>query len=177
MKSVLSVPSFLIAIFAWGALSCSSTKDDIRVVPDSKLLKLMIGTSSFENDAVTAVMRNDSIVPDLLTLNSPAHSIAKVHSWIWVVCEGYVRVVKPSDYSTLGTIAHMSEDLDFQYIVPVKSGQVAVSDAALGAVFLVDEKDFKITKEILFNRPVGQMIVTGSKLYAAAGDRMRFPAG
>ena len=88
MKSVLSVPSFLIAIFAWGALSCSSTKDDIRVVPDSKLLKLMIGTSSFENDAVTAVMRNDSIVPDLLTLNSPAHSIAKVHSWIWVVCEG-----------------------------------------------------------------------------------------
>ena len=38
MKSVLSVPSFLIAIFAWGALSCSSTKDDIRVVPDSKLL-------------------------------------------------------------------------------------------------------------------------------------------
>ena len=31
MKSVLSVPSFLIAIFAWGALSCSSTKDDIRV--------------------------------------------------------------------------------------------------------------------------------------------------
>ena len=102
----------------------------------------MIGTSSFENDAVTAVMRNDSIVPDLLTLNSPAHSIAKVHSWIWVVCEGYVRVVKPSDYSTLGTIAHMSEDLDFRYIVPVKSGQVAVSDAALGAVFLVDEKDF-----------------------------------
>ena len=172
MKSVLSVPSFLIAIFAWGALSCSSTKDDIRVVPDSKLLKLMIGTSSFENDAVTAVMRNDSIVPDLLTLNSPAHSIAKVHSWIWVVCEGYVRVVKPSDYSTLGTIAHMSEDLDFRYIVPVKSGQVAVSDAALGAVFLVDEKDFKITKEILFNRPVGQMIVTGSKLYAAAGDRI-----
>ena len=172
MKSVLSVPSFLIAIFAWGALSCSSTKDDIRVVPDSKLLKLMIGTSSFENDAVTAVMRNDSIVPDLLTLNSPAHSIAKVHSWIWVVCEGYVRVVKPSDYSTLGTIAHMSEDLDFQYIVPVKSGQVAVSDAALGAVFLVDEKDFKITKEILFNRPVGQMRVTGSKLYAAAGDRI-----
>lgn len=172
MKSVLSVPSFLIAIFAWGALSCSSTKDDIRVVPDSKLLKLMIGTSNFENDAVTAVMRNDSIVPDLLTLNSPAHSIAKVHSWIWVVCEGYVRVVKPSDYSTLGTIAHMSEDLDFQYIVPVKSGQVAVSDAALGAVFLVDEKDFKITKEILFNRPVGQMIVTGSKLYAAAGDRI-----
>ena len=93
MKSVLSVPSFLIAIFAWGALSCSSTKDDIRVVPDSKLLKLMIGTSSFENDAVTAVMRNDSIVPDLLTLNSPAHSIIKYHSWIWIVCEGgYVRV-------------------------------------------------------------------------------------
>ncbi|MEI3591203.1 MAG: hypothetical protein V8Q44_10105 [Alistipes ihumii] len=84
----------------------------------------------------------------------------------------YVRVVKPSDYSTLGTITHMSEDLDFRYIVPVKSGQVAVSDAALGAVFLVDEEDFKITKEILFNRPVGQMIVTGSKLYAAAGDRI-----
>ena len=162
MKSVLSVPSFLIAILALGALSCSSTEDEIRVIPDSKLLKLMIGTSSLESDAVTAVMRNDSIVPDLLTLNSPAHSIAKVHSWIWVVCEGYVRVVKPSDYSTLGTIAHMSEDLDFQ----------AVSDAALGAVFLVDEKDFKITKEILFNRPVGQMIVTGSKLYAAAGDRI-----
>ena len=173
MKSVLSVPSFLIAIFAWGALSCSSTKDDIRVVPDSKLLKLMIGTSSFENDAVTAVMRNDSIVPDLLTLNSPAHSIIKYHSWIWIVCEGgYVRVVKPSDYSTLGTIAHMTEDLDFRYIVPVNNKQVAISDVALGAVFLAEEQNFKITKEILFNRPVGQMAVTGSELYAASGDRI-----
>ena len=40
MKSVLSVPSFLIAIFAWGALSCSSTKDDIRVVPDLSLIHI-----------------------------------------------------------------------------------------------------------------------------------------
>lgn len=156
--------------------ACKKNDSGTRIVPDSLLLTALVGNEGDQRAAtISAIMRDRSVVPNVRLDAEPyrnrIHSIDMIHNFIYVVFDdpGHVQILDRT-YRTIAQIDYKGESTRFQDIVYCDDGVLALSDASLRSIFLVDEIKSKITDEIPLNRLPGRMECVGRTLYAAADD-------